>query len=66
MQTSTVNTKTPATRDVTGGFSLRVEIISRCRANDFAQPLGALDAPEWMPAGATCQWGALLVLRDFC
>lgn len=58
-------TKCPATDDVTGGLMQRASIINRCHTSDtFAQSFGAIDAPEWLPTGATCQWGPIVVLRE--
>ena len=62
---NTVNTKCPATDDVTGGLMQRASIINRCHTSDtFAQSYGAIDAPEWLPTGATCQWGPIVALRE--
>ena len=65
--TKPVETKCPATYDVTGGHMQRTSIISRCHTfAPFAQVHGALDAPEWLPTGATCPWGPIVTLREFC
>ena len=62
--TNTVNTKCPATNDVTGGLMQRARIINRCHTSDtFAQAHGALDAPEYIARGSV--QGHLLKADEF-
>ncbi|MEN9489580.1 MAG: hypothetical protein RJA63_29 [Pseudomonadota bacterium] len=62
-----IDTKCPATADVTGGSMLATSIRNKCHTpGAFAQSHGAIDAPEWLPIGSTCPWGTLVDLRDCC
>lgn len=67
--TTHIETKSPATYDVTGGYMQRASISARCHhegCSDFIAGCGAIDAPEWLPTGATCPWGPIVTLREFC
>lgn len=57
---------TPADPEVTGGLMNRLAALSQCEDPVENIIVAPLDAPEFIPLGASCQWGALLVLRDFC
>jgi hypothetical protein len=59
-------TVSPADVEVTGGLMNRLAAIGQCEEPAEKLVVAPLDAPEFMPLGASCQWGALLVLRDFC
>lgn len=57
---------TPADAEVTGGLMNRLAALNQCEAPFENIIVAPLDAPEFIQLGASCQWGALLVLRDLC
>lgn len=61
-----INATSPADVEVTGGLMNRLAAANQCQEPAEMLIVAPLDAPEFMPLGASCQWGALLVLRDLC
>lgn len=59
-------TTSPADVEVTGGLMNRLAAFGQCEEPVEKLVVAPLDAPEFIPLGASCQWGALLVLREFC
>lgn len=60
------DTKSPADVEVTGGLMNHLAAIGQCEEPADKLTIAPLDAPEFIPLGASCQLGALLVLRDLC